>query len=130
MLPRQSCFIAYLFIHLLIILLVGQAPAYADGPLGTVVAARSLDDIRAEVTAKLDLDNPRIADTAMTMAADYPGEYSINQVSQIYNGMTQSGWYYFNDPTGSESYQNSNQSFKGARSRTPSAWGIAMTLPS
>jgi hypothetical protein len=42
-------------------------------------------DIKSEVAAKLDLDNPYIADTAMTMAADYPGEYSINQVSQIYN---------------------------------------------
>jgi hypothetical protein len=74
-----------------------------------------LDAIKSEVAAKLDLDNPCIADTAMTMAADYPGEYSINQVSQIYNTMAQGGWFYYNDPSESESYRNANLSLQRGR---------------
>jgi WD40 repeat protein len=112
MLHRKSRFLAYLIMHLLIILLLSQALVHAVGSQDTVTTSRSLDDIRAEVTAKLDLGNPHIADTAITMAADYPGVYNMNQVSEIYNSLAQGGWFYFSDPTGSESYQNANLSLQ------------------
>ena len=79
---------------------------------GTFTPGRYLPEIMAEVETKLDLGNAYIADTAMTMAADYPGQYSINQISQIYNTMAQGGWFYYNDTTGSESYQNANRSLQ------------------
>jgi len=84
----------------------------ASASRGSETSTRSLDSIKADVAAKLDQDDPYIADTAMTMAADYPGQYNINQVSQIYITMAQGGWFYYNDPAGSESYQNANLSLK------------------
>ena len=102
------------FIHgILVILLLSSAfMELASASRGSETSTRSLDSIKADVAAKLDQDDPYIADTAMTMAADYPGQYNINQVSQIYITMAQGGWFYYNDPAGSESYQNANLSLK------------------
>jgi hypothetical protein len=102
----------YLSAIALLILVISLAFLSMASSRGPDTPTRALDAIKSEVAAKLDLGSPYIADTAMTMAADYPGEYSINQVSQIYNTMAQGGWFYYNDPTGSESYQNANLSLQ------------------
>jgi transglutaminase-like putative cysteine protease len=67
--------------------------------------SKSLGDITAEVEKALDLGNPNIEQTAVTIAKDYPGEYNINQVSEIYDTLVV-GWYYFSDPSYKEKYKN------------------------
>lgn len=79
---------------------------------GPVTSIKTFRQMQSEVAASLDLTNPYIADTAMIIAADYPGQFSINQIRQIYDTMAQGGWYYFSDPSGSESYQNANLSLR------------------
>jgi hypothetical protein len=48
----------------------------------------------------------------MTIAADYPGEYNINQVCAIYDELANGGWYYYSDPSSGDSYQDANLSLQ------------------
>lgn len=73
----------------------------------------SIDDTMVSIADKLDLGNEQIADAAMNMAAEYPGEYNINQVCEIYNSLAGSeGWYYFSDPSNADHYQNANKTLQ------------------
>jgi WD40 repeat protein len=75
-------------------------------------------DLQDEIGNKLDLGNANIEQTAVTMARDYPGEYSVNQVGAIYNSLVQ-GWSYYSDPNCKESYKNANLSLQdGVRAGT------------
>jgi WD40 repeat protein len=77
------------------------------------LAGLSIDEIKAEIAGKLDLENQNIADTAMNMAAKYPGEYNINQVGEIYDTLAgRGGWYYFNDPADASRFQNANKTLQ------------------
>jgi WD40 repeat protein len=67
-----------------------------------------MDDMRNEVPDKLDLNNRYIADTAMTIAKNYPGEYNINQVCAIYDTMARGGWFYYSEANGEDYFQNAN----------------------
>lgn len=58
--------------------------------------------------SKLDLDNPYIADTAMNIATNYPGEYNINQVCAIYDTMARGGWHYYDEANDRDYLQNAN----------------------
>lgn len=51
------------------------------GPLKPIASAKNLT---AEVQASLDLGNPEVEQTAVTITKDYPGEYNLNQVSAVY----------------------------------------------
>jgi WD40 repeat protein len=78
-----------------------------------LIAGPSIDEIKAEIAGKLDLENQNIADTAMNMAAEYPGEYNVNQVSEIYYTLAgRGGWYYFNDPADASRFQNANKTLQ------------------
>ncbi len=86
----------------------------ARGPF----ASSSNADLQAVIENKLDLGNANIGQTAVTMARDYPGEFSINQVGAIYNSLVQ-GWSYYSDPSFRESYKNANLSLQdGVRAGT------------
>ena len=73
----------------------------------------TIDEIKASISGKLDIGNQYIAETAMNIAAEYPGEYNINQVSEIYNTLAGSGgWHYINDPVNEGRYQNANETLQ------------------
>jgi WD40 repeat protein len=74
-------------------------------------ASGSGSNLQALIESKLDLENPSVEQTAVNMARDYPGEFSINQVEAIYNSLVQ-GWSYFSDPKFKESYKSANQSLQ------------------
>ncbi|MEI6103331.1 MAG: transglutaminase domain-containing protein [Methanothrix sp.] len=75
-------------------------------------ASPSIDDLRVQVPSKLDLADPYIADTAMTIAADYPGEYNINQMAAIYNAMAGGGWFYYSEADGTDYFQSANMTLQ------------------
>ncbi len=78
-----------------------------------IIARPSIDELKEEIAGKLDLGNEYIADVAMNMAAEYPGEYNINQVSEIYNTLAGSGgWHYLSDPAYEDRYQNANKTLQ------------------
>jgi transglutaminase-like putative cysteine protease len=84
--------------------------------------SKSLDEINAEVEKALDLGNPNIEQTAVTIAKDYPGEYNINQVSEIYDTLVD-GWYYFSDPSYKEKYKNSNLTLRDGKTSSSVGMG-------
>jgi uncharacterized delta-60 repeat protein len=75
-------------------------------------------NLQAVIGSKLDLGDPYVEQTAVTMARDYPGEFSINQVGAIYDSLVQ-GWNYYSDPSYKELYKNANLSLQeGMRAGT------------
>jgi WD40 repeat protein len=107
MTPISSFMSRYIFRSLAIMLLSAALVSCVNSQ-ATLYPAPSLDDLKEELPGKLDLLNPKIADTAMTIAANYPGEYNINQVSAIYNRLAGGGWYYYSDPNNRDYFQNAN----------------------
>jgi WD40 repeat protein len=68
---------------------------------------------QAEIESRLYLGHPDVMRTAVTMARDYPGEFSINQVSAIYRHLVEEKtWNYFNDPSSQEYYKYANQTLE------------------
>lgn len=95
---------------ILIILLISINTSMAQLELD---GQSSTDKIKLSIRDKLDLGNEHIADSAMNMAAEYPGEYNINQVCEIYDSLAGSGgWYYFSDPSNADRYQNANKTLQ------------------
>ena len=97
-----------IFLILILGIMVISSPV-ARASDTTAQSYQDLDSLKKEIPDKLDLGNQNIADTAMTMAAEYPGEYNINQVCEIYNALAgRNGWFYFSDPANKNRYQNAN----------------------
>jgi WD40 repeat protein len=76
-----------------------------DGAICKPISVPS--DLTTVIEEKLDLGDPYVEQTAVTMARDYPGEFSINQVGAIYDSLVQ-GWNYLSDPSSKELYKNAN----------------------
>ena len=81
------------------------------GPLKPVASARN---ITAEVEANLDLGNLFVEQTAVTIAKDYPGDYNLNQISEVYDAMRK-GWYYYSDPSYKDEYKSANRSLQDGK---------------
>ncbi|MBN1324195.1 MAG: transglutaminase domain-containing protein [Methanotrichaceae archaeon] len=58
-----------------------------------------LRDIKAEINSKIDVDNPITRKKAVIIAADYPGDHTIDQICSIYEYL-KGGWHYVPDPRG------------------------------
>jgi len=77
---------------------------------GTTQPTIDIVDIEKEMPAKLNLKDQDITYTAMTIAADYPGAYNINQISKIYDSLAgSSGWFYYNKPIDMFNYQSASK---------------------
>jgi WD40 repeat protein len=87
-----------------------------------IPTSKSIDEITAEIENALDFGNPNIEQTAVTIAKDYPGEYNINQVSEIYDTLV-IGWYYFSDPSYSEKYKNANLTLQDGKTSSSVGMG-------
>jgi WD40 repeat protein len=81
------------------VILILEGSCSADNP--------SQPNLQGAISSKLDLGDPYVEQTAVTMARDYPGEFSINQVGAIYDTLVQ-GWNYYSDPSYKELYKNAN----------------------
>ncbi len=69
-----------------------------------------------EIASRLDLGDPIVMRTAVTMARDYPGEFSINQVSAIYRELVEEkAWNYFNDPSFQDYYKYANETLEDGK---------------
>jgi len=59
----------------------------------------------------MDYNNPIVRDVAVQLAKQFPGEFSIGQLCQIYDYM-RGNWGYVNDPKGSEYFANASESIQ------------------
>jgi WD40 repeat protein len=72
------------------------------------------DYLRKEIREKMELGDPRIANTAMVVLTEYPGAFTINQISQIYNALTGcNGWHYDSDLHRRFDFQNASVTLQG-----------------
>jgi transglutaminase-like putative cysteine protease len=81
---------------------------------GPETSTRSLPEIESAVVGSLDLGNSDVEQTAVTIAKDYPGEYNINQVCEIFNTLRK-GWFYFSDPSYTNKYKNANRTLQDGK---------------
>jgi transglutaminase-like putative cysteine protease len=86
----------------------------STGSSGTETSTVSLDEIKSSVADSLDLGNSNVEQTAVTIAKDYPGEYNINQVSEIFKTLRK-GWFYFSDPSYKNKYKNANRTLQDGK---------------
>lgn len=92
---------------LLIVLVTSIEMTDSRGP--TTITVGSIEE---DILNKIEFGNPLIADTAMVIASEYPGEYNINQVCEIYDTLTSGGWYYYSDPTSTERFNYANKTLQ------------------
>jgi WD40 repeat protein len=69
----------------------------------------TVDEMKGEISLKLNVGNPKIRDEGLRMILEYPGDGTINQICSIYEHMV-GNWSYARDPHGGELLQYSNQS--------------------
>jgi len=81
---------------------------------GPATSTRSLTEIESAVAGSLDLGNFNVEQTALTIAKDYPGEYSIDQVCEIFNTLRK-GWFYFSDPIYANKYKNPDRTLQDGK---------------
>lgn len=79
---------------------------------GPITPYQTRTSIEQDIWEKIELGNTLIEDTAMEIATEYPGEYNINQVCEIYNTLTSGGWHYYSDPTSTERFNYANRSLQ------------------
>jgi len=79
---------------------------------GPVTLYPNASSIEEDIQKKIELGNPLIADTAMEIATEYPGEYNINQICEIYDTLTSGGWHYYSDPTSTERFNYANKTLQ------------------
>jgi WD40 repeat protein len=112
----------YPTIFLVIIISLHFFNTASAGPRGIETSTVSLDEIKSSVASSLDLGNSNVEQTAVTIAKDYPGEYNINQVSEIYDTLVV-GWYYFSDPSYKEKYKNANLTLQDGKTSSSVGMG-------
>lgn len=99
---------------ILSMLLIFIGDVVAQGP---DIVTPGTNELNQEIEGKLDLGDSYVEQTAVIMARDYPGEFSVNQVNAIYNSLVEGeGWNYYSDPSYKEFYKSASQSLQdGAR---------------
>lgn len=103
-----------LAVILSIIFLTSLIYLCAASSRGPDTATVPLDEIKLAVTSSLDLGNSNVEQTAVTIAKDYPGEYNINQVNEIFKTLRK-GWFYFSDPSYKNKYKNANHTLQDGK---------------
>ena len=78
---------------------------------GCETVSRTVGAIQTEINEKVDVENPITRNTAVVIAAKYPGEYNIDQIVSIYDYL-QDGWHYVNDPRGIDYYSSASETLQ------------------
>lgn len=73
----------------------------------TETKSRTVGAIKNELNEKVDINNDITRNTAVVIAAKYPGRYNIDQITSIHKYL-QSGWHYVNDPRGVDYYSSAS----------------------
>ena len=73
--------------------------------------SRTVGAIKNEINEKVDVEKPLTRNTAVVIAAKYPGEYNIDQIASIYDYL-KDGWYYVNDPRGIDYYSSASETLQ------------------
>jgi WD40 repeat protein len=81
---------------------------------GPETPIKSPDHLKSEIERSIDLGNSAVEQTAVIVAKDYPGDYNLNQVSEVYDTLRK-GWYYYSDPSYKDLYKNANRTLQDGK---------------
>ena len=102
---------------MLFLVIISQVPCIASQEASSLEAQPTH---QAEIASRLDLGHPDVKRSVVTMARDFPGEPSINQVNAIYRYLVEEkSWSYMSDPNSLDYYKYANETLEdGARAGT------------
>jgi tetratricopeptide (TPR) repeat protein len=89
----------------------------AVGNISDTKKTLTIGELKYLVDKCVDYDNPLVRHTALVIASRSPGEYTIEQICQIYNYMKNedpltNGWSYVQDPRERDYYQSASETLK------------------
>ncbi|MDD4653236.1 MAG: transglutaminase-like domain-containing protein [Methanothrix sp.] len=70
---------------------------------------KKVADLKETLSSKVEADNPAVVEEAGLAAGKYSGDYTIEQVSAIYNYLKEN-WHYLRDPRGIDYFKNASES--------------------
>ena len=84
----------------------------SNTPQGTT--EEKVSDLKKLFDSRVEPDNSKVHEEAILLAAKHPGDYTIEQVSAIYNylkngGSSRKGWSYVPDPRGVNNFFYANE---------------------
>jgi len=106
-----------------------EFPVIGGGSLSKGATEKNVNDLKTELDARVEPDNPHVRDEAVVIALSYPGEKSIEQIASIYSYLkngddSKKGWGYVSDPRGIDYFMFANQTLiNGDRARPPCVGG-------
>ena len=106
-----------------------EFPVIGGGSLSKGATEKNVNDLKTELDARVEPDNPHVRDEAVVIALSYPGEKSIEQIASIYSYLkngddSKNGWGYVSDPRGTDYFMFANQTLiNGDRARPPCVGG-------
>jgi WD40 repeat protein len=103
---RSKMLKADLFLIMIVILM--QFDGFAEEIHGPLAPTQSESYRASEVKSSMDIGNDNVEQTALIIAKDYPGEYNLNQVSEVYDALRK-GWNYYSDPSFGDKYKSANR---------------------
>jgi len=95
----------------IVFLLLISIHGLAMDVIGPLRPESSINNRMAEVASSIDIGNDEVEQTAVTIAKDYPGEYNLNQVAEVYDALRK-GWYYYSDPSYKDKYKHANRTLQ------------------
>ena len=76
-------------------------------PLGTI--EKKVADLKKTLSSKVEADDPVVIEEAGLAAGKYSGDYTIEQVSAIYDHLKEN-WHYLRDPRGVDYFKTASES--------------------
>lgn len=76
-----------------------------------VTSAHTIEDRAKEIADAIDYQNPVTRNYAVKLAAEYPGEYNIDQICSIYEHI-HDNWKYVSDPRGEDYYASASETIE------------------
>jgi hypothetical protein len=84
-------------------------PVTGGGSSSTGTEEKKAKDLKIAVDCRIEPNNPAVRREAVSLAARFPGDYTVDQVSSIYEYL-KDGWRYVRDPRGSDYLNFANES--------------------
>jgi len=85
-----------------------EFPVTGGGNASGEIVTKKVDDLKEIFDSRVEPENPRVRTEAVALVAQYPGDYTIDQISLIYTTLKE-GWRYVRDPRGVDYYMYANE---------------------
>jgi hypothetical protein len=81
------------------------------------ITEKNVGDLKKAIELRVEPDNRTVHDTAVVLAAKFPGDYTIDQICSVYNYLRNGdnsirGWSYVPDPRGIDYFSYASESLK------------------